>query len=60
MVFNYELQLCGHKDQRMTQRYAHLLPETLREAIKVIEYEGTATILLQSEEKEKGLACANP
>ncbi len=57
----YRVQkLCGHKDQRMTQRYAHLLPETLREAIKVIEHKGTATILLQSEEKEKGCVSATP
>lgn len=27
--------------------------QSLREAIKVIEYQGTATILLQSKEKEK-------
>ena len=51
----YRVQkLCGHKDQRMTQRYAHLLPETLREAIKVIDNpRGTATILLQSDETER-------
>ena len=51
----YRVQkLCGHKDQRMTQRYAHLLPETLREAISVIDSSGTtATILLQSEEPGK-------
>jgi integrase len=53
----YRVQkLCGHKDQRMTQRYAHLMPETLREAIKVIESKGTATILLQSDNQEK---CVN-
>ena len=52
----YRVQkLCGHKDQRMTQRYAHLLPESLREAIKMIEAKGTATILLQSGENEKRL-----
>lgn len=57
----YRVQkLCGHKDQRMTQRYAHLLPETLREAIKVIEYQGTATILLQSDENQKGQQAATP
>ncbi|MDO9289466.1 MAG: site-specific integrase, partial [Thermodesulfovibrionales bacterium] len=57
----YRVQkLCGHKDQRMTQRYAHLLPETLREAIKVIEHQGTATILLQSDEAEKGLQAVTP
>lgn len=55
----YRVQrLCGHKDQRMTQRYAHLMPETLIEAIKVIDAKGTATILLQSCEKEKEIACA--
>jgi integrase len=49
----YRVQkLCGHTDLRMTQRYAHLLPEGLREAIKVIETKGTATILLQSGDEE--------
>lgn len=57
----YRVQkLCGHKDQRMTQRYAHLLPETLREAIKAIEYQGTATILLQSAEGQKGSQAVTP
>ncbi|MBI4822817.1 MAG: site-specific integrase [Nitrospirae bacterium] len=57
----YRVQkLCGHKDQRMTQRYAHLLPESLREAIKVIDCKGTATILLQSDEDEKGLQAVTP
>jgi hypothetical protein len=37
----------------MTQRYAHLMPESLREAFKVIDSKGTATILLQSGETEK-------
>lgn len=44
----------------MTQRYAHLLPESLGEAMKVMEDNGTATILLQSGEKEKGLQAVTP
>lgn len=53
----YRVQkLMGHKDQRMTQRYAHLAPENLRAAIRVLEYEKSATNLLQ----EKGLAHASP
>jgi hypothetical protein len=44
----------------MTQRYAHLLPETLREAIKVIDNpRGTATILLQSDEPEREVLAAS-
>ena len=50
----YQVQhALGQKDQRMTQRYAHLMPETLKEAIKKIDSKGTATILLQSSEMEK-------
>ncbi len=30
-------KLLGHKDGRMTQRYAHLAPENLREAIKALD-----------------------
>ena len=57
----YRIQkLCGHKDQRMTQRYAHLVSESLRDAIKVIDGKGTATILLQSDEKGKGLLAVTP
>ena len=57
----YQVQhALGQKDQRMAQRYAHLLPETLKEAIKMIDSKGTATILLQSE-NAKGVAnAANP
>lgn len=53
----------GHKDPRMSLRYAHLLPDDLKEAFGAIDNEGTALILSQiyhSEEKTKGLASANP
>jgi len=50
----YQVQhALGHKDQRMSARYAHLLPEN-RDVAKFIEGKGTATILRQSEQKEKG------
>ncbi len=50
----YRVQkLLNHKDQRMTQRYAHLLIEDLREAISKFDSSNTATILLQSEEKQE-------
>jgi integrase len=51
----YQIQhALGHKDQRMSARYAHLLPEN-KDVAKCIEGKGTTTILLQSEEK-KGAA----
>jgi integrase len=47
----YRVQkLLNHKDQRMTQRYAHLLIEDLRDAVSKFDEGNTATILLQSEE----------
>jgi len=48
----------GHKDSRMIMRYAHLLPDDLKEAFRAIDNTGTALILSQiyhSGEKEKGL-----
>lgn len=34
----YRVQrLLGHRDGRMTQRYAHLAPENLREAVQVFK-----------------------
>jgi hypothetical protein len=30
-------RLLGHRDGRMTQRYAHLAPENLREAVQVFK-----------------------
>jgi len=53
----------GHKDSRMTMRYAHLLPDDLKGAYEAIDNTGTALILSQiyhSDEKIKGLAFANP
>ena len=44
----YQVQhALGHKDQRMTARYAHLLPEN-RDVVDLVEGKGTATILRQS------------
>ncbi len=46
----YQVQhALGHKDQRMSARYAHLLPEN-RDVINMIEGKGTTTILLRSAE----------
>ena len=53
----------GHKDSRMTMRYAHLSPDDLKEAFNAIDNTQTASILSQiyhSEEKIKGLAFATP
>ncbi len=41
----------AHSDPRITQRYAHLLPEN-RNVVDKIDGKGTTTILLQSKEKE--------
>jgi integrase len=38
----------GHRDPRMTLRYAHLMPDGLKEAFKAIDNAGTASILSQS------------
>jgi integrase len=44
----YQLQrILSHSDPRMTQRYAHLLPENLN-VVKLIEGHGITTILRQS------------
>ncbi|MBI5640017.1 MAG: tyrosine-type recombinase/integrase [Nitrospirae bacterium] len=53
----------GHKDSRMTMRYAHLLPDDLKEAFEAIDNTGTASILSQiyhSEEKQRGYVSATP
>jgi site-specific recombinase XerD len=36
----YKVQrLLGHKDNRMTQRYAHMAPENLRDAVLILDRE---------------------
>lgn len=48
----YQVQhALGQKDQRMSARYAHLLPEN-RDVVAFIDGKGTATILLQSGERK--------
>jgi len=42
-------KLLGHKDIRMTQRYAHHYPESLRDGVEVLDR--ISTILEQSKEK---------
>ena len=44
-------KLLGHRDMRMTKRYAHLNVDSLRGAISVLNR--SATILLHSENEEK-------
>ncbi len=51
--------MLSQSDPRMAQRYAHLLPENLN-VVNYVEGKGIATILLQSEENEKGAASATP
>ena len=53
----------GHKDSRMTMRYAHLLPDDLKEAFEAIDNTGTASILSQiyhNEGKQRGCISATP
>lgn len=50
----YQVQIAlGHKDQRMSARYAHLLPEN-RDVVNFVEGKGTATILRQPGGKKRG------
>ncbi|HEX8949033.1 MAG TPA: site-specific integrase [Dissulfurispiraceae bacterium] len=46
-------KLLGHKDGRMTQRYAHLSADYLKAAVRRLN--GSVTNLLHSPEKEKGV-----
>ena len=41
-------KLAGHKDIRMTQRYSHHCPESLRDGVEALEFdriEGKRTVL---------------
>jgi hypothetical protein len=46
----------GHKDARMTRRYAHVGPVHLASAVRLLDesYKKISTILVQS--KEKGIS----
>lgn len=46
--------LMGHKDTRMTRRYAHITPVHLRNAVDLLEksYQNSVTIQSQSQKKE--------
>lgn len=47
-------KLLGHKDIRMTQRYAHHYPESLRDGVEVLDRLGTK--LAHSKKKELTVA----
>ncbi|MCI0529919.1 MAG: site-specific integrase, partial [Nitrospira sp.] len=50
----YRVQrLLGHRDGRMTQRYAHLAPENLREAIRVLDEKGVTIFTTVKDPQEK-------
>ena len=46
-------KLLGHKDIKMTQRYSHHCPESLRDGVEVLDK--VTTVLQQSNEKEATL-----
>ena len=51
----YRVQrLLGHRDGRMTQRYAHLAPENLREAVAVLDQEYHSFSTVAGAEVQKG------
>lgn len=48
-------RILGHKDIKMTQRYAHHYPESLRDAVEVLDASDTATDTLTDTPKQKGV-----
>ena len=49
----YRVQrILGHKDSRMTQRYAHLSPSYLREAVKVLDTLGHKMVTKRESHQE--------
>ncbi len=53
----------GHKDSRMTLRYAHLLPDDLKSAYEAIDNQGSAVIIsrfLHVEENKRGHVSVTP
>jgi integrase len=49
-------KLLGHKDIRMTQRYAHHYPESLRDGVEVLDRKKMITNLSHSNKKELTVA----
>ena len=46
-------ELLGHRDIRMTTRYAHLSAETLREAVQVLDDEADHVLITLKEEAKR-------
>jgi hypothetical protein len=49
------MELMGHKDIKMTQRYAHLLPSIKREAVNRLADGFEATIAMENISKIKAV-----
>lgn len=49
--------LAGHKDIKMTQRYAHLSPERLRSAVKVLDVDYNLTTIGSLSKNSKNVTC---
>ena len=48
--------LMGHKDTRMTRRYAHITPVHLKNAVSLLEKSYQSSVTIQSQSQKKGIS----